>query len=185
MPKGVEQNQLQNSGTATGMSSGLYGQAGNLYGSLAPTLQTEAAHPAGYSPTQIASMNTAAQQSAGGSNAGAAGQGALLASRTKNAGTADAAIGQSTRQSGQNLSKAAVDTQLDNANLQQKQQQQGISGEEGLYGTDLGASQTALGLSNSALTGAAQSSSDNIWNKVLLQAMSNAQKAGDAGAAGG
>lgn len=111
-------------------------------------------------------MNTSAQQSAGGSNAGAAGQGALMAARTRNAGTADAAVAQSTRQSGANLSKAALGTSMANANLQQKQQQEGISGQEGLYGQDLGASARALGLSNQALAGADKSSKQNPWTPI-------------------
>ena len=125
-------------------------------------------------------MNTSAQQSAGGGQAGATGQGALLAARTKNAGTADAAIAQSARNQGQNLSEAALGTSKANADLQQRQQQSGISGMEGLYGTDLGASQNALGLSNSALTGANQSAANNPWMKLLMQGV---QSGGQVGAA--
>lgn len=147
------------------MSSMLNGQAGNLYGSLAPTLAAEASHPAGYTQPQQAAMNTASQQSAGGANAGAVGQGALLAARTKNAGTADAAIAQSGRQASQTLGDSALKTSMANANLQNQQQQEGIRGEQSLYNTDLGASQNALGLSNQALSGAAGASANNPWNK--------------------
>lgn len=177
MAKGVESQQLANSGTAQNLSNQLSANSANIYGSLEPQLQAEAAHPQGYSPTQLASMNTSAMQSAGGSQAGTVGQGALLAARTRNAGAEQNAVGQGTRQAGQNLSNAAVGTQVKNANLQQQQQQSGLSGEAGLYNTDLGASENALGISNSALSGANTSSADNLWSQMLLQAQKNGQSA--------
>jgi hypothetical protein len=167
MAKGVVKDSLANSGTASNMSSGLASNAGALYGSLAPTLSAEAAHPSGYTPTQKAAMDTAAQQSAGGSMAGATGQGALLAARTKNAGAAQNAIQQSGRQASQNVSDAAVGTEVANANLQQKQQQAGITGEENLYNTELGGSQNALGLSNSALNTANSADANNPYMQLL------------------
>jgi hypothetical protein len=115
-------------------------------------------------------MNTAAQQSAGGSMGGAVGQGALLASRTRNAGTADAAIGQAARDSSANLSKAAVGIQGKNADLKQKQRQAGLSGLEGLTGMSTGASINALGQvagNVNADTNAQNASWD--WSKNLLQ----------------
>ncbi len=155
--------------SAQNLSNGLETNSNSLYGALAPELQTEAAHPAGYSPTDLAEMNTAAQQSAGGSQAGAVGEGSLLSSRTKNAGTADAAIADSARSSGEALSKDALDTQLHNADLKQHQQQAGLSGLEGLYGTDLGGSVSSLGQvagDVNANTNAASQSWD--WAKYLL-----------------
>jgi hypothetical protein len=184
MPKGVAGDQLKNSGTADSLSSGLTGQAASIYGGLAPQLQAEAAHPAGFTPTQVASQNTAAQQSAGGSQAATAGAGGLYAARTKNAGAAQNAIGAGTRGAGANLSKAAVGVQNNQADLQQKQKQEGLAGLGGLYSTDLSGGEKALGLSNEALTGAAQSDSMNPWNKILLQAMSNGQQAATMGMGG-
>lgn len=167
MPKGVEGDQLANSGTANNISSNLVGTAGNLYGSLAPTLAAQAAAPAGYTPTEKAAMTTAGEQSAGGTQAGAVGQGALLASRTKNAGTADAAIAQSARTAGQQLSNTAVGTEVKNANLEQQQRQSALQGEEGLYSTTLGGGLNALGLSNQALGGADTSGANNPYMKLL------------------
>lgn len=137
-------------------SNALGAQAQNQYGSLAPTLQAEATHPTGYDPATLAKMNTSAQQSAGGTQAGAVGQGALLAARTKNAGTADAAIAQSARTAGQDVSNAGLKTQMADASLKNQHQQEGIQGEQGLYNTDLGASQRALGIASSAPPSALQ-----------------------------
>jgi hypothetical protein len=177
VPKGVAKDALANSGTAGNMSNSLYGSASGISNALTPQLEAEAAHPAGYTPSQMAAQNTAAQQSAGGSMAGAVGQGSLLAARTRNQGAAQNAIAQSGRQASQNLSNEAVGTQVNNANLQQKQQQAGLSGLEGLYNTQLGGSESALGLSNSALNTANQADANNPWMKLLQSGIAAGGKA--------
>jgi hypothetical protein len=169
MSSGVKSDAFANSGTALGQSSQLAGNAGALYGGLAPQLQAQAAHPSGYTPGQMAAQNTAAQQSAGGSNASTVGQGALLSARTRNAGAAQNAIAQGGRQASQNLSNAAVGTQVRNAGLQQQNQQSATHGLESLYGTELGGSQNALGLSNSALK-VAQTTPPSFWQQMAATA---------------
>lgn len=169
MPKGVQGQQLANAGTGQGAASTAAANAGNLYGSLAPQLQAEISNPQGYGAPTLAKMNTAGQQSAGGTQAGAVGQGALLAARTRNAGTADAAIGQSARQAGQQASDAALKTQVGNAQLQQQQKQAGLSSLAGLNATELGASNNALGISNQALSGANATAANNPWNAIFKQ----------------
>lgn len=174
MPKGVTKDQLANSGTADALSNQLTANAANIYGGLEPQLQAESAHPSGYSPTQTAAMNTAAQQSAGGSTAGAVGQGGLYAARTRNPGAAANAIGAGVRSAGQQLSNAAVGVQARSANLAQENQRAAQNALGGLYGTELGGAESALGLSNSALNGADQSAANNPWNKLLLAGVNNA-----------
>jgi hypothetical protein len=117
--------------------------AGQVYGALAPELMSEAAHPAGFDPATLASMNTAAQQSSGGSEAAAVGSGALRAARTRNAGAPAAATAAGTRGAADALSKRALDIQNENARLKNQQQQSGIQGEENLNATELG---TAAGV---------------------------------------
>ena len=184
MPKGVEKNQLLNSGTAQSQASTLSGNAGNIYGGLEPTLQAQAAAPSGYTPTQMASMNTAGQQSAGGSQAATVGQGGLYEARTGNAGGAQNAIGAGTRAAGANLSKAAVGTAVDNADLQQKQRQSALSGLGGLYDTELGGAEKNLGLSNEALQGADQSAANNPWMKLLQSGIAAGGQVGAAALGG-
>jgi hypothetical protein len=180
MGSGVKKDAFANSGTANALEGQLTSNAANEYGALEPELAAEAAHPAGYTPTQKAAMNTAAQQSAGGSQAATVGQGGLYAARTRNAGGAQAAIGAGTRGAGENLSKAALGTETANANLQQKQQQSGLSGFGSLYGTELGEGENALGLSNQAL-GVAASAKLPFWDQYIL----NGQQAAGAAAGGG
>ena len=180
--KGVGGDLLKNSTTANGLEQ--------LYGSNAAQanpvgmLTAEAVNPSGYTPAQMASQTTGAEQTAGGSNAGATGGALLRAARTRNAGAASAAIGASNRAAGQELSQINSGIQTRNADLQQKQRQQGISGLEGLYGENVGAGENALGLSTGALKDAGSLS--NFWQDLLLQQMKNGQAAaGAAMAAGG
>lgn len=130
---------------ATQNSDALTGNANGIYSTLLPQLETEAANPQGYSPSTIAGMNTAAQQSAGGATSGASGRGALLAGRTRNAGSAAEAIDSAARTGGQQLSNAALGVQNDNAQLKAREQQQGLQGMEGIYGTDVSGANGALG----------------------------------------
>lgn len=169
VPKGVEGQQLANSATGQNLSNSLTSNAANIYGGLEPTLAAEAAHPSGYTPAQKALQNTAAQQSAGGSTAAAVGQGGLYAARTRNAGAAAGAIGNATRGAGANLSRQAVGTETRSADLANQNQQRGITGLGGLYGTELSGGEGALGLSNQALAGAANSSADNPWTKLMQE----------------
>jgi hypothetical protein len=162
---GTKSDAFANSGTALNQSNQLGANAGALYGPLSAQLQSQMAHPSGYTPAQMAAQNTAAQQSAGGSNASTVGQGALLAARTRNAGAAQNAIAQGGRQASQNLSNAAVGTQVRNANLQQQNQRAATSGLENLYGTELGGSQNALGLSNSAIKIAGEQA-PSFWQQM-------------------
>ena len=162
----------QASGAATqaqNNSNTFMGNANSLFSTLAPELQTEAAHPSGIAQPDLAAMNTSAQQSAGGTQAAAVGQGALAKSRTKNAGAGDAAIAASSRGAGEELSKRALQTQITNAGMKEKQQQAGLSGLEGLTGMETGAANQALGIVPQAVnanTNAANQSWD--WAKYLL-----------------
>src|SRR5271168_2284134 len=130
MAKGVAKDAIGNSGTASNLANQYSANASNVYGGLEPQLATEAAHPTGLTPMQKASENTAAQQSAGGGTAGAIGAGRLYAARTRNAGSAKEAIGQATRGAGANLSNAALSTEQQDASLQQRNRQAGLSGLE-------------------------------------------------------
>ncbi len=122
------------------------GKANAAYGSLMPELQQEVSHPTGFTPQQQADMTTASQQSAGGSNAGAVGQGALLAGRTKNPGTAAAAIDAASRHAGQNLGESTLGIKNADAMLQQKNRQAGLAGLGQLNQQELGGANQALGI---------------------------------------
>ncbi len=164
---GLTSDLLSNSGTANGLQS-LYGaNAAGVNNTLTPALTAEAVNPQGYSPTQLAAQTTAAEQTAGGSNAGATGGALLRAARTRNVGAAPAAIDASNQNASKNLSQINAGIQTKNADLQQRQRQQGISGLEGLYGENVSAQENALGQSNTALKDAGDL--PNFWQQLLMQ----------------
>ena len=175
---GVKSDLLANSGTANSLEE-LYGSnAAGVNATVAPALTAETVNPQGYSPTEMGAMTTGAEQTSGGANAGATGGALLRAARTRNAGAAPASIAQTNRQGGQELSQINAGIQGRNANLQQQQRQEGISGLESLYGENVGAGENALGLSTGALKDAGDL--QNFWQQLLLQGI---QTGGQLGAA--
>ena len=93
------------------------------YGTVLPELQRDVTAPAGFSEPDLAKMNTVVQQSGGGANAGAVGQGALLAGRTKNPGMAAGAVAQSARNTGEEASQNALGIRVKDAELKQQKRQ--------------------------------------------------------------
>lgn len=179
---GIKSGMFANSGTGQGIANTSNANANGLYGTLNPTLTAEATNPQGINPADLAKMNTSAQQSSGGSNAGAVGQGSLLSARTRNAGTADAAVAKSAEGAGQTLGNAAVGIQNANTQAKLKQQQQGLGGLGSLYGSNQSAAIGGLNASTSALKGASQV--PNFWQQYLLNAQKNAQSTAAMGAGG-
>lgn len=170
MGKGAKKQLLANAGQDTANANTLTQQAGDVYGTLDPALTAEATHPGGFSPTDKAAMRTAGQQSAGGSEAAATGQGGLLAARTRNAGGADAAVADAARSAGQGLNKAAVSTEVQNAQLKQQQQQGGQRGLEGLYGTQISGASKDMADAGKAYSDAASLNGMDPWKKYLIDA---------------
>jgi len=107
-------------------------------------------------------MNTASQQSVGGSQAAAEGAGNLAAARTRNAGAFAPAISEANRAGGRQLSQNAVGIQAANENERQSQRSRALAALQGLYGTN---ENTALGFGN-AETGALNAAT-NAQNQTL------------------
>jgi len=153
---------------ANAISTNSTTNAGSLYSTLTPQLESEAAAPSGFAPADLAAMDTAAEDSAGGTEAATVGQGGLLGARTRNSGAPGAAIAKGARTAGEIASKGALGTQLQNAQLKQDQHQAGLSGEENLLAGQMGESTGALGdvASNvNANTNAENASWD--WTKLI------------------
>ena len=129
--------------------------AGNIYSSLEPQLESMATNPQGYSSGDLAAMNTASQQSLGGSTAGITGQGMLTAARTRNSAGIPEALDQAARTAGETQSQNALGIQENNANLKQKQQESALSALGGLYGENLGNQTSLLGQGAGDLQGRA------------------------------
>jgi hypothetical protein len=125
-------------------------------------------------------MNTASQQSVGGSTAGAVGEGNLEAARTNNSGGFAPALDEAVRSGQRTLSQNALDIQGENAKLKQSQQQAGLSGLEGLYGNNTNQMIQALGLGNNATSVGTQAGQSG-WFQNMTGLMSALQGAGAKG----
>lgn len=169
-------------------SQSVFGTANNnandLYSKLFPILKGEATNPQGFDPKDLAAMNTASQQSVGGSTAGAVGEGNLAAARTRNAGAFTPALDEAARQGTRQLSSNALQTQVNNANLKQKQQQAGIEGLGNLYGQNSKDLLSALGIGNEA-TNTAINSGKSGWFQNMLGLITALKPGGSVGGGGG
>jgi hypothetical protein len=137
-------------GQESGLGNQYASQALGVNSTLAPALTAEAVNPQGFNPTTKGQMTTAAEQTAGGSNAGAAGSAGLRAARTRNIGSGQAATADASRGASERLSQTNAGIQSEDAQLKAKQSQAGLSGLGALYGTDVNAGNNALGLANQA-----------------------------------
>jgi hypothetical protein len=147
----------------------LSGQAAANYATLMPELQAQMAHPSGYSQPDLAAMETGSQQTEGGAAAGAVGQGGLLATRTNNPGTASAAVAQSARNAGEQLSKNSLGIRTANAGLKEQQREGAQKGLEGLYGQTLGNSNASLGQVAPSVNAGVNASNANLaWTKYIM-----------------
>ncbi len=182
MGKGANAQQFKNSGDAQQRSKDLYGNASSESGFLDPTLRAEATNPQGYTPQQLAYMNTASQQSLGGGVAATTGQANLETARTRNAGGFQGAVGTANRSAQRQQSQNALGIQKSQADLQQAQRQQALQSLQSLYGMNLSGSEANLGLSNEALK---NENKPSFLQEYLLGAQKAMAGAAASGGAGG
>lgn len=169
MPRGVQKAAMGAFGNAQKMGETANLRGANIYNDLFPQLTSEATNPQGFGIAGLNAMNTANQQSIGGSNAAAAGEGNLLAARTRNAGVAQPMISEANRAGARQLSQNAVGIQAANERERQSQQQNALRALQGLYGTQMNTALGAQGIGNEYLRtglGAAQAT-QAAWNQNL------------------
>lgn len=174
------QNNAQNTyNTSSGLETGSANNANNLYGQLNSAYSSEAANPQGFSPTEVADMNTSAQQSAGGSMAGAVGQANLQGAANRNSGSFAPAIDDAARGAQKTLSSDALGVQNQNALLKESQRQSGLAGLSGLQGEQNNDVLSSLGLENSSNNSLIQAGQSGWFQNMLglMNAGANAGKA--------
>ena len=167
MGRGAAASAEQNTGIGRANAATNMGNAGGELNTIAPLLTAQAQN--GLDPGTLAAYNTASQQTLGGANAAAAGQGALMEARTRNAGAANPAVEEAARGAMRQGSQNALAVPM----LNYAAKQQGIQGLQGLYGTNLGAANNALGLSNQAIGdwNQADANTTNSWMGPLGMAL--------------
>lgn len=157
MPGGVATDAFANAGRGiqqAGISNQLSGttaaRGNRTFQTLFPTLQQNLTNPQGFGK-DLNAINTANQQSIGGSIAGAVGQGNLQAARTRNAGGFAPALDEAVRGGQRQMSQNAMGVQEQNAYLKNQQQENAIRSLGSLYGENMNDTLRALGLSNESL----------------------------------
>lgn len=150
--------------------------AGNAASTINPIYAQEATSPTGYTPQQRANQLTASSQALGGGMASAVGQGNLMAARTNNAGGSNLALDDAARNASAKQSENALGVENDNAQLMEKQKQEGLAGLNSIYGTGTNASISALNTANNV--------QPSFWKTAILQMMKNGEQAAAAGAGG-
>src|ERR1700677_5155453 len=111
MGKGANKQLLSNSGVAQSNSNEAQGGATAINNYLTPQLESEASDPQGFSPQQVAYMNTASQQSLVGGASATPGTADLEAARTRNAGGFQGAVGDADRSAEKQVSQDALGVQ--------------------------------------------------------------------------
>lgn len=182
MGKGAKKQELANSGQSQTDSKQLYGESQGDYNFLDPELKQQADNPQGYTPQQLAYMETMGQQSLGGGEAATTGQANLTAARTRNAGSFQGAVGTADRATQRQASQNALGVAKSQADLQQQQRATALQSLQQLYSTGLTGSEGETSLSNTALHD--ENTAPNFWQQYLLTAEGNAAKAASAGTAG-
>lgn len=148
----------------------LFGQGQGLYNTLVPTLASQMTNPQGMNPADMARAETANMETAGGENAAAQGEGALEETRTKNAGSRGMALAKAARESGKNLLRANLSTQLANQQLKEQQRERAQAELGGLYGTNVqGANQAAGEVAANVNANANQENASWGWAQNILR----------------
>lgn len=174
MSRGANKQATQLFNQSQGVANTAQQNGQQLYSQLFPTLSAEATDPKGYAPEDLAAINTATQQSVGGSTAGAVGQGDLVAARTRNSGGFQPSIDEALRTGGRDLSQKALTVQGANADLKEKQRQEGISGLEDLHSQQANELLGSMGIGVSATNAKTASSPGYFQNLLQLMQASTA-----------
>lgn len=177
-------NEAQQAATnANNMETASLGKANALYDQLTPTYEQEITNPQGFGAADLASMNTAAQQSTGGAVGATVGQSGRMAAANRNSGSFAPTLDEASRDAGRTLSSNALDIQGKNANLKQSQRQAGISGLQGLEGQQNSNVLGSIGLQDQSSEALAKGGSTG-WFQNMTALMNALKPTGGSGGGG-
>jgi len=171
MGKGTKKDLFQNAGRANKLSDQYNANASSLYNFETPILESDVTNPQGYGK-DLTAMNTASQQSLGGAESAAFGEGNLEAARTRNAGGFQGAVEKSARDAMKTQSQNAVSIQAANAKAKMAERESALGALTSFYGGDVNAAMKALELSNQALN-----DTSNVGPSIGQQLFNNAKSA--------
>lgn len=134
---------------------------------LFPFLQNEVTNPQGFGTDTVNQMLTQGGEAVSGATGAASEAANLNASRTGNTAAVPGIIDATARNAMKQQSGNALDVNIQNAMLKQKQQQAGASGLSGLYGEDQNAALKAMGLQNQSIDEWTKASNTNFGDEFL------------------
>ena len=171
-------------GQAFNTAGMLGGNASAIGSTLTPFLTQELLHPQGYGQQGISAMTAAAEGGAGGATSALTGQAMQRAAASHNSGGYQAALDSAARERAKAAAGASEGIAAQNADLQQRQMQEGEQGLSGLYNTDTSGMLNAMGQESKDIDAeiAAQSAGPG-WMSTLGKGLGLA--GGLAGLAGG
>ncbi len=151
MAKGVSKSAQNLFGAEGSAATGQTQKEGADRATLFPFLTNEVTNPQGFGTDTLNQILTQGGEAAAGGTGAAAEAANLNASRTGNTAAVPGIIDATARNAMKQQSTNALDTNIQNAMLKQKQQQAGASGLSGLYSEDQNAALKAMGLQNETL----------------------------------
>lgn len=132
--------------TAANTGAGYGADASNVNAQLLPFLTRELNNPMGFSQQQRGAMLGSAEAGAGGATAGLNTEANLAAARNRNSGGFSGALDQAARERDKALASTGEGIEAKNAELQQEQQQNAVTGLSRIQGMDTNAQLQAMGL---------------------------------------
>jgi hypothetical protein len=147
----VQNSAGTNASTDQGQGTSLFGQGQNISGTLTPFYQNELTNPQGFGATTLAQMLTKQGQSIGGAEGAAKRTAMDLGARTGNTAAIPALINSANKSGMVQQANGANDLSIQNTMQKLNQQQQGASGLNSLYGTDVGNASKFESEANTAL----------------------------------
>jgi hypothetical protein len=181
MSRAAENQAKQTYQTSADFGKGATARSNDLYDTLSPTYANEAANPQGFGKADLADMNTAAQQSVGGSLGAAVGQANTMGAANRNSGSFAPALDEASRGAGRTMSNISTGISADNAKLKEMQRQAGISGLQGLEGQQNSDVLSSLGLENNS-TNALTDAGKSGWFQNMTGLINAVAGAGDSAA---
>lgn len=162
MARGEKSQAQQIFQQSQGVAADATGKGNQLYQLLYPSMAQDINDPQGYSEGDLNAMNTASQQSLGGSVAGAKGEGDLSAARTRNKGGFGSSVRNSTRDAMRQNSTNALEVQSKNANLKEAKRASAKQGASALHGNTVQQLMAAMGMGVNA-TNAGVNAQNTGW----------------------
>lgn len=131
--------------TAANTGAGYGANASSIGSQLVPFLQRQLTAPSGYSQQDIGAQLTNAMAGAGGATSGLAGAASKNAATNRNPNGFSAALDAASRNRDKAAASSAEGIAANNANVKLGQQSDAAKSLQGLYGTNVGAQNTASG----------------------------------------